>query len=548
MNCLPAAFLIYCIHKECPMAYCLNPECPHKKKTGNPAEFQEGITHCSDCGSLLSEEVIEKEDTGRITRRITLTDLQKRILYTIGLVLLWRVLLLIPAPGIDLQVIGGFFSHEQFNRLVRFFGSEPALERFSILALGIMPYISAYIIVETLSLFIPALKSWRAEGYAGRIRIKEIALFATFLIALMQGYGVAIALEHMTGPVGGKIVLNPGMSFRLLLCITMIAGTYLTIWIAELITRKGIGHGISVLIFVGYGPRFFSNIPQIKWVSYRHSPLEYFLLFALIVIALIALIVLMEKSYRKIPVRFSDGVEAYIPLKLTSAGIIPASGREWLIGLPITILGFTAMMGYQVSQKLSEVLLRGSIWHYMAYAIIIFFFYYLLVSFFYEPKEMVTFLKNKNASILSPLGKNEQSYIDRSLESMIPIAALYLCVVLFVPNAIFDLFLNFHLDSIGLIVAVAILFDLIEEIRLRRGSNLVKVAELHDVPMAGLVKSLFEQKRLPCYLRGYYYRALLYFFGPYIEISVLVPQDRMTEAKEVIENYLDANMLTVRSQ
>jgi preprotein translocase subunit SecY len=104
---------------------------------------------------------------------------------------------------------------------------------------------------------------------------------------------------------------------------------------------------------------------------------------------------------------------------------------------------------------------------------------------------MVTFLKNKNASILSPLGKNEESYIDRSLESMIPIAALYLCVVLFVPNAIFDLFLNFRLDSIGLIVAVAILFDLIEEIRLRRGSHLVKVAELHDVPMAGLVKSLF---------------------------------------------------------
>ena len=531
------------------MAYCLNPDCPHKKKIGRPAEFREGITHCSDCGSPLSEEVIEKEDIQKAPpRRIIPTNLYKRILYTIGFVLLYRVLLLIPAPGIDLQVLSGFFNHEQFNRLVRFLGYEPALERFSILALGIMPYISAYIIVEILSLFIPALKSWRAEGYPGRIRIKEIALFATFLTTLIQGYGVAIGLEHMIGPAGGKIVLNPGVSFRLLLCITMIAGTYLTIWIAELITRKGIGHGISVLIFVGYGPRFFSNIPQIKWVSYKHSPLDYFLLLALIVIALIALIVLMEKSYRKIPVRFSDGVEAYIPLKLTSAGIIPTSGGEWLIGLPITILGFTAMMGYQVSQKLSEAFLRGSIWYYMAYAIIIFFFYYLFASFFYNPKDMVTFLKNKNASVLSPLGKNGESYIDRSLESVIPIAALYLCVVLFVPNIIFDLFLNFHLDSIALIVAVAILFDLVEEIRLRRGSHLVKVAELHDVPMAGLVKSLFEQKGLPCYLRGYYHRALLYFFGPYIEISVLVPEDRVTDAKEVIDNYLDANMLTLHFQ
>jgi hypothetical protein len=160
---------------------------------------------------------------------------------------------------------------------------------------------------------------------------------------------------------------------------------------------------------------------------------------------------------------------------------------------------------------------------------------------------MMIFLKNKNASILFPPGKNEESYIDRSLESMVPIAAFYLCVVLFVPSALSYLFVNFHLDGIGLIVAVAILFDLIEEIRLSRGSHLIKVAELHDVPMAGLLKSLFEQKGVPCYLRGYYHRALLYFFGPYIEISVLVPEDRVSEAKEVIENYFDPNILTVHS-
>jgi preprotein translocase subunit SecY len=531
------------------MAYCLNPECPHKKKIGRPAEFREGITHCSDCGSLLSEEVIEKEAIQKDSpRRIVSTILYKRILYTIGFVLLYRVLLLIPVPGIDLQALSGFFSDEQFNRFVRFFGYEPALERFSILALGIMPYISAYIIVEILSVFVQPLKSWRGKGYAGRIKIKEIALFATFLVALMQGYGIAISLEHMMGAAGEKIIRHPGLNFRLVMVLTLTTGTFLTVWIAELITRKGIGHGISILIFVGHGPRIFSNIPQIKLVSYAYSPLAYFLFFALIVVAIIALVVLMEKSYRKIAVRFSDGVEAYIPLKLTPAGIIPASGGEWLPGLLISILGFRWIMDHKISQKLLEALIRGSIWYYIVYAILIIFFYYLFVSFFYNPKDMATFLKTKDASILFPSGKNEESYIDRSLESMIPIAAVYLCVVLFVPNAIFDLFLNFHLDSIGLIVAVAILFDLIEEIRLRRGSQLVRIAELHDVPMAGLVKSLLEQKGLPCYLRGYYHRALLYFFGPYIEISVLVPEDKMTDAKEVIENYLDEKMLTVRSQ
>ena len=527
------------------MAYCLNPECPHKKKTGNPAEFQEGITHCSDCGSLLSEEVIEKEDTQKTTPRITLTDLHKRILYTIGLVLFWKVLLLIPVPGINLQALGSLLGDEGSNSLLRFFGFGSALERLSVFALGVMPYLSAYMIVEILSVFIQPLKSWRDEGYQGRIKIKRVAFIATFLLALLQGYGVAQGLEGMLGPVGEKIVRNPGLSFRLISALTLTGGTFLTIWIAELITEKGIGHGISILILVGHGPRIFSNIPQIKFVSYEHSPLAYFLLFAIIAVALIALIVLMEKSYRKIPVRFSDDVEAYIPLKLTTAGIMPADWGSTLVMLPITVSGF---INGSILQKLSEALFHGHIWYYIVYAIIILFLYYLFTSFFYNPKDMVTFLKNKNASILSSSGKNEESYIDRSLESMIPIAALYLRVVLFVPNAIFDLFLNFHLDGIALIVAVAILFDLVEEIRLRRGSHLVKVAELHDVPMAGLVKSLFEQKGLPCYLRGYYHRALLYFFGPYIEISVLVPEDRVTDAKEVIDNYLDANMLTLHFQ
>jgi len=530
------------------MAFCLNPDCPHRKEMGYPAEFRQGITHCSDCGSLLTEEIIGKEDIQKTPPRIILTDLHKRVLYTIGFVLLYRVLLLIPAPGIDLQVLGSFFSDEQLNRFVRFLASEPALERFSILALGIMPYISAYIIVEILSLFVPPLKSWRQGGYAGRIRIKEIALFATFLIALVQGYGITIGLEHMMGSAGEKIIRHPGLGFCLVMVLTLTTGAFLTIWIAELITRKGIGHGISVLIFVGYGPRVFSNILQIIFASHETSlsSLEYFLLFVVIVVALIALIVLMEKSYRKIPVRFSNGVETYIPLKLTPAGIIPASGGEFLIGIPITILGFTGMMGYKVSEKLSEALVYGSIWYYIAHVILIFFFYYLFVSFFYDPKEMIAVLKNKRGSIVSPPGEKDEHYIDKSLEFIFPLGALYLIFIVFIPKIAFR-FWPFILGGTVLITAVAIILDLMEEVRIRgRGGNLVKVAELHNVPMAGLLKSLFEQKGLPCYLRGYYYRALLYFFGPYIEISILVPEDRIAVAAEAIENYLDANILTVQ--
>ena len=526
------------------MAFCPNPDCPHKKKTGHPAEFREGFTHCSDCGSPLSEEVVEREEPKKTPPRIVLTDLHKRVLYTIGFVFFCRILVLIPVPGIDPRALKGFLDTGLFQGLMRLFGYTHAFEKFSVCALSIMPYLSAYVFVEILSLFIQPLKSWRKEGYGGRAKLKNTALFVTFPFALLAGFGNAIGFENIQGVAGGTMVLAHGWAFRIMTAITMAAGTFITIWVAELITRKGIGQGISILVLAGFGQNLFSEFPRIISGYYRRSPLGYFLIFAIIVIVLIGLIVLMEKGHRRIFVKYNDGIEVYVPLKFTSAGITPVYWGSMLIGLPITILGF---INHSAFQKLYVALLPGHIWYYIIFAIILFFLYYFFTSFFHNPKDMVSFLKNKNASILSPLGKDEESYMDRSLESMIPIAALYLCVVLFVPNAVFDLFINFHLDSIGLIVAVAILFDLIEEIRLSRGSHLVKVAELHDVPMAGLLKSLFEQKGVPCYLRGYYHRALLYFFGPYIEISVLVPEDRMTDAKEVIENYFDGKILTVHS-
>ena len=529
------------------MAFCLNPDCPHRQEMGYPAEFREGITHCSDCGSLLTEEIIGKENTQKLSPRITLPDLHKRVLYTIGFVLLYRVLLLIPAPGINFQALQELFGYEGFFQGI--FGYGAALGRLSVVALGVLPYLTASMIIEILSLFIQPLKSWRADAYQGRIKIKRVALFATFLLALWQGYGVAHGLEGMLGPVGEKMVTNPGLSFRLISALTITAGTFVMTWVADLITKRGIGHGISILIFVGYAPRIFSNFPQIKWVpdEHSHSILEYFLLFAVLAIALMALIVVMEKSFRRVSVKFSDGTEAYIPLKLTSAGIMPVEWTSTLIMLPTTVLLFVKNVAHP-NWKLPEPPMNPGIWYYVIYFTITIFLYYLFTSFFYDPKKIVTFLKSRQASIVSPQGDRGESYFDRSLEFMVPIAAVYLCTVLFAPNSIFSVFFIFSIDTIGLITVVAILLDLMEEMRIRRKENhLVKVAELHDIPMAGLVKSLLEQKGFPCYLRGYYHRALLYFFGPYIEISVLVPEEKIADAREVIENYFEANILTVQS-
>jgi preprotein translocase subunit SecY len=449
---------------------------------------------------------------------------------------------LIPVPGIDMEALEGLFGHGGFLRGI--FGHGSALGRLSVVALGIMPYISAYIIVEILSLFIQPLKSWRQGGYAGRIRIKEIAFFATFLIALIQGYGIAIGLEHMMGAAGEKIIRHPGLGFRLVMVLTLTTGTFLTIWIAELITRKGIGQGISILILTGFARGFLSYIPRIfslfeaGSVSFVSLPL-YIPMF----IIMVTVIVFMERSKRKIPVRFNDGTEAYIPLKLTSAGTTPVEWASMLIMLPTNVLLFTKTTYFQ---WLIEVLTRGGFWYFIIDSIVIIFLYYLFTSFFYDPKKMAAVLKNKQASIVSPTGEEDEHYIDKSLESMIPIGALYLIFIVFIPQIAYR-FLPFILGGTVLITAVAIILDLIEEVHMRgQGGNLVKVAELHDVPMAGFVRSLLEQKGLTCYLRGYYHRALLYFFGPYIEISVLVPEEKIADAREVIENYFEANILTVQ--
>ena len=525
------------------MPHCPNPDCPYVKSIGRPAEFQEGTTHCSDCGSMLSEAINEKAEIQKMTGKFAFTDLQKRVLYTIGFVLLWRVLVVIPIPGIDFQVFRGLSGNDHLKFSEFFFGDGHGLERVSIIALGMIPYFYTYMIVEILSVFIQPLKSWRTEGIQGRIKIREVALFATFLLALLHGYGLAQGLEGMLGPVGEKIVRNPGLTFRLISALTFTAGTFLTVWIAELITRKGIGHGISILILTGFAPNFLANIAKTESWPHKDSLLEHYLFRAMVVIASIALIVLMEKSHRRIAVRFDDGTEAHIPLKFTSAGIMPAEWASTLIMLPTTAL---LLVNNKASSDLAGILWPTSIGGAIIYFAVTIILYYLFTSFFYDPKKLAFFLKNKQASIVSSLGKDEESYMDRSLECMIPLAAIYLCVVVFVPNAILAFSIN-RMGGIDLIAAVAILLDLTAEVRIRRkGEKLVKVAELHDVAMAGLLKSILEQKGLSCCLRGYYHRALLYFFGPYIEISVLVPENRITEAKETIEKYLDGNILTLR--
>ena len=505
------------------MPFCPNPECPYLKKIGKPAEFIKGITHCPDCRSPLSEKTIISE---RKTEAV-FTDFHKRLLFTFALLILFRALSHIAVPWIDFQVIIDRFasSGDELN-------DASFSPRLSVFALGLIPYISAYVLVEIISLFLPSLKKCRTEGYQGRIKLKRVALFGTLILTIIQGYGIT---RGLVGMFGEEVMYNPGLGSQFLFVLTLTAGTFILIWIAEQITQKGIGHGISILIITGYSWELFKDFIRINeyYEDYARKPFEIFLIIALLVAAIITLAVVVEKGYRKIPVKFSNGKEGYLPFKVTTAGIVPANLASTIITLPIFFLSY-----FINPNLLNEMLTPGNISYYFVFTILIILLYFLLIPFFYNPKKIMAYLNNKNILFIDKTEKITADYINRYLKNIAFFGSIYLCFLIIIPDILIFLFnIPIYLGGIKLIITVAVILDLVEEISARRKSkNLVNIAEFHDLPKTGIAKSLLESSGIPYFMKGYYHRALLYFFGPYIEISIWVPKDKSREAIELINS------------
>ena len=513
------------------MPFCPNPECPNVKRLGKPAEYVSGATTCSDCGS----ELVNNEVAVDTEKRLLIGDFEKRVLYTLGMIALYRMLAHITVPGINFDALRSYMDSDNLSLLRDLFG----LPRLSVFALGLMPYISASVSIEILAFLIKPLKSWRESGYQGRLKLRQTALIVTILFAFAHGYGIA---HIFTGTNTEGVVFDRGLGFRLFITLTLITGTFILIGIADQITRRGIGHGICVLIFAGSAGGLLDHLSKLINLNDRHylskSPFEYLFLATGIAALLIAVITFMEKSNKRIRVKYADGMESYIPLKLTTAGIVPIDWVVFIFMLPATICGFTII---KPLQEIAALLSSSSLGlgYFIAYTVVIFLLYFLFTSFFYRPKDMLSSLQRKAGSLTVPKGKDVESYIDHALEIMVFAGATYLSFFFFFPKILTKLGFPIFIGGVFFIETVTIVLDLIEESRTRRkAGSLTKVAEFHEVYKAGLFRGVLEQRGIPCVLQGYYYRSLLYFFGPYIEISVLVPQDKSSEASELFEKYI----------
>lgn len=398
-------------------------------------------------------------------------ELRKRLLFTLMMLVVCRVGAYVPTPGINNEELFKFLQ-EQGGALLGFLDifSGGALSRLTIFALGIMPYISASIILQLLTVVIPHLSKLAKEGERGRKQIIKYTRIGTIGIALVQGFGIAIGVEQMNQ---GAFVLNPGWGFRLMTVITLTAGTAFLMWLGEQITERGVGNGISLIIFAGIVARLPSAVAQ-TFELYKLGQLSLFLLVALgvVMLAVVAAIVFLETGRRKIPVQYAKrvigrkvfgGQSTHIPLKINTAGVIPPIFASSLIAFPATVAGFS-QVGWL--RSFGEQLAPGSVLYTLVYVGLILFFCFFYTAVILNPVDMADNLKKYGGFIpgIRP-GQRTSDYIYKVLTRVTFAGSIYLAIVCVIPEIlIYKLGVPFYFGGTSLLIVIGVGLDTAQQI------------------------------------------------------------------------------------
>jgi len=402
---------------------------------------------------------------------LKIPELRTRILFTLTMLAVYRVGAHIPTPGINNEELSKFLL-EKGGSLLGFLDifSVGALSRLTIFALGIMPYISASIILQLLTVVIPHLAKLAKEGERGRKKIIQYTRYGTIGIALIQGFGIAVGLEGMNQ---GAFVLSPGWPFRLMTVITLTAGTAFLMWLGEQITERGIGNGISLIIFAGIVARLPSAVAQ-TFDLYQVGQLSFVLLVALVFIMLgvVAAIVFLESGRRKIPVQYAKrvigrrvygGQSTHIPLKINTAGVIPPIFASSIIAFPATIAGFIQVPWVQ---SLGAQLSPGSLLYTIMYVGLIIFFCFFYTAVVLNPVDMAENMKKYGGFIpgIRP-GQRTSDYIYNVLTRITFGGSIYLAAVCVIPEfLIYKLNVPFYFGGTSLLIVIGVGLDTAQQI------------------------------------------------------------------------------------
>jgi preprotein translocase subunit SecY len=413
---------------------------------------------------------------GGIQNITKIPELKKKIWFSLAMLAIYRVGVHIPSPGIDPVALAAFFKRAQgtlFGLFDMFSGG--ALEHMSVFALGIMPYISSSIILDLLTVVIPYLDKLKKEGEAGRKKITQYARYGTVVLSLFQSFGFAVAMENMAGPGGGaSVVLQPGWGFRLMTMITLTSGTAFIMWLGEQITERGIGNGISLIIFAGIVARMPSALSN-TWQLVRTGEMNFTvgLLLILIAVGVIGFIVFVERAQRRIPVQYAKrvigrkiygGQSTHLPLKINTSGVIPPIFASSILMFPATITQFVQIQW--LSAFFSKYMHPGSLLYFLIYVGFIFFFCYFYTAVTFNPVDVAENMKKYGGYIpgIRP-GKRTADYIDRILTRITFGGALYVSAVCVLPTILISYFkVSFYLGGTSLLIVVGVAIDTMAQI------------------------------------------------------------------------------------
>lgn len=401
-------------------------------------------------------------------------DLKRRLLFLLGALIVYRIGTFIPVPGIDPLVLDQLFKSQQSGILGMFnMFSGGALSRFSVFALGIMPYISASIIVQLMTTVSPTLEALKKEGEAGRRKITQYTRYGTLFLAVFQALGISIALESQAG-----LVLDPGLTFRLIAVVTLTAGTMFLMWLGEQITERGLGNGISLIIFAGIVaglPSAIGGTLELTRTGAFSIPLVLMLFIGVLLVT--ALVVFVERGQRKILVNYAKrqvgkmvvgGQSSHLPLKLNMAGVIPPIFASSIILFPATLAGWFGS-GENMSwlKDIGATLAPGQPVYVLLYALAIIFFCFFYTALVFNPKETADNLKKSGAFVpgIRP-GEQTARYIDKILTRLTMVGAIYITLVCLLPEfLILKWNVPFYFGGTSLLIIVVVTMDFMAQVQ-----------------------------------------------------------------------------------
>src|ERR1051325_11527586 len=400
-------------------------------------------------------------------------ELRRRILFTLAMLAVYRVGVHIPTPGIDRIALASFFDQVK-NTIFGLFNlfSGGALEQFSVFSLGIMPYISASIILQLLTVVFPYLERLSKEGEAGRRKITQYTRYGTIVLSIVQGMMIAVGMESTRGAGGEAIVLDPGWSFRIMTVITLTSGTAFIMWLGEQITERGIGNGISLIIFAGIVARLPSAISTTLQFM-REGELGALVVLVILVMSIIVVgaIIFVERGQRRIPVQYAKrvvgrkmygGMTSHLPLKINTANVIPPIFASSILIFPATLAQFA---NHPWVQTISGWLSPGNWLHDLIYVILIIFFAFFYTAVVFNPVDVADNMKKAGGYIpgIRP-GQKTAEYIERVLSRITLSGAIYLCVVCLLPTILVRQFnVPFYFGGTALLIVVGVALDTVAQ-------------------------------------------------------------------------------------